>query len=70
MWYLLSYFMNNIAEAIWTLVGKEFPDTEHFRRKWVYQEQRAEIVWALWSQGADLLTDQGKPTFCGLVATF
>ena len=35
------------VEAVLAWVGKEFPDTEHFRRQWVYYEQRAEIMWVL-----------------------
>jgi len=43
-------------------VGKEFSDTEHYRRECVHWEQRIELMWTLQAQWVDLLTDQGEST--------
>ena len=51
--------------AVRTWVGKEFPDTEHCRKEWVYEEQRAEIMWALRVQQASS-SSQARGSQCFL----
>ena len=41
------------VEAVQARVAGEFPVTGHFRKEGVYQEQTAEIKWALRAQWAD-----------------
>ena len=45
-------------------LGKIFQIQSFFRREWLYEEQRAEILWALWALKAKLLTGQGEPSPC------
>ena len=59
------------VEAVLAWVGKEFPDTEHFRRQWVYYEQRAEIMWVLGNAVGRPPDRPGRTSaFHGLVANF
>ena len=48
------------VEAVRALVGKEFPDTEHFRREGVFLRAKSRDNMGTVSAAGDLQTDQGE----------